>query len=191
MSNTTYTRLFFFLTIMLLLLIGCTGRKPFFYDFEEEYTLDSLSWRCKTIFALSDKYVTSGQRCLKMELYPYPYSGIILNNFNPDWSKNKILKFDIYNQEKISLHLTTCIYDVNNSLHIIRMNNKNNPIFSNGYNYSIILNPGMNHISLQLNSFSTSETTRKIDLTKIQAMALFFSNLKEERVIYLDYVRLR
>lgn len=190
MSNTNDIRLLSLLILTLLLLIGCAGKNPFSYDFEDVKALDTLSWRCKTVFSLSDMHVTSGQKCLKMVLYPYPYSGIILNKFNPDWSENTILKFDIYNPGKISLRLTTCIHDANDPLRIIYMDNLNNPIYNNGYTNSIVLDPGTNHITLSLDSFSASETMKRIDFTNIQTTALFFPSLKEKRTIYLDNLRL-
>jgi hypothetical protein len=171
-------RLFTILILTLLLLTDCQARRPFFYDFENEAILDTLSWKCKTIFALSDKHATSGQKCLKMELYPSPYPGITLNNFNPDWSKHTTLKLDIHNQEKIPLRLT------------IRIDDTMDPSYSNRYNNTITLNPGANHISIPLNSLVTSGANNKLNLLRIERVILFLVQPKEKRTLYLDNLRL-
>ena len=171
-------RLFIILILTLLILTGCRTRSPFFYDFETEANLDTLYWKCKTIFALSDKHVTSGQKCLKMELYPSPYPGITLNNFNSDWSKHDTFKFDIYNPEKISLRLT------------IRIDDSDNPAYNDRYNKTVTLNPGENHISIPLNSLATSGTNRKLNLLSIEKVILFLVQPKEKRTLYLDNMRL-
>lgn len=178
MLYTKIIRLLFLLILTLPLLTRCSSRQPFSYDFETEDTLDALLWECKTIFTLSDKHATSGQKCLKMELYPSSYPGITLNKFNPDWSKRTTLKFDIYNQEKISLRLT------------IRIDDTKDPSYGNRYNHTFILGPGFNYISIPLKSLYTSGTNRNVNLTDVQQIILFLSSPEEKRVIYLDNVRL-
>ena len=178
MLYTKFRRLLFFLTLTLQLLSSCSSRQPFCYDFETEDAIDALHWKRKTIFSLSNKHSTSGQKSLKMELYPSSYPGITLNSFNPDWSKHTVLKFDIHNEEQLPLHLNILIDD------------KKNPSFSNRYNHTIILKYGENNISIPLNSLRTSGTDRKINLTNVQRMILFLSSPEEKRVIYLDNIRL-
>lgn len=172
------TRILVFLILALLLSAGCQRKPAFHYDFEAENRLDTLSWKCKTIFSLSDKHATSGQKSLKLELYPSPYPGVTLNKFNPDWSKYNTLKFDTYNQEKMSLRLA------------IRIDDKKDPSYNNRYNHPIILSPGMNHISIPLSSLVTSGTNRNINLANVQQVILFLVQPKEKRIIYLDNVRL-
>ncbi len=178
MFTINFARLFIVLILILLLLTGCRTRSPFFYDFENEAILDTLYWRCKTIYTLSDENVTSGQKCLKMELYPSPYPGIVLNNFDPDWSEYDVLRFDVYNQENIPLRLT------------IRIDDTMDPSYSNRYNNTITLNPGANHISIPLNSLVTSGTNRKLNLLSIERVSLFLVQPKEKRTLYLDNLHL-
>ncbi len=178
MFTIKFARLFIILILIFLLLTGCRTGSPFFYDFETEDILDTLSWKCKTIFALSDKHATSGQKCLKLELYPSPYPGITLNNFDPDWSGYDVLKFDIHNQENILLKLT------------IRIDDSDNPSYSDRYNKTVILNPGANHISIPLNSLVTSGANNKLNLSKIKRVLLFLVQPKEKRALYLDNLHL-
>ena len=178
MFTTKFARLFIVLILILLFLTGCRIRSPLFYDFETEDILDTLSWKCKTIFALSDKHPTSGQKCLKMELFPSSYPGITLNNFNSDWSKHTTLKLDIYNQEKASLRLA------------IRIDDTMDPSYSNRYNNTFTLNPGANHIPIPLNSLVTSGANSKLNLSSIEKVLLFLVQPKGKRTLYLDNLRL-
>ncbi len=169
---------FTFLILILSLFAGCQRKPTFHYDFETEDILDTLSWKCKTIFSLSDKHPTSGQKCLKLELHPSPYPGITLNNFKTDWSRNTILKFDIYNSEDISLHLT------------IRIDDSEYPSYDDRYNHSITLSPGMNHISILFSSLVTTGTDRNINLVSIQRVTIFLVHPRKKRTFFLDNIRL-
>ncbi len=178
MLTIKFARLFIVLILILLLLTSCQARRPLYYDFEHEAILDTLDWRCKTIFSLSDKHATSGQKCLKMELYPSPYPGITLNNFDPDWSGYNTLRFDIHNQENILLKLT------------IRIDDTDNPSYNDRYNKTVTLNPGANHISIPLKSLVTSGANSKLNLSKIKRVLLFLVQPKDKRTLYLDNLRL-
>lgn len=171
-------RLFIIFTCISLCFTGCQARQPFCYDFEIDDTLDTLQWKCKTFYSLSDQHVTSGRKSLKVELYPSPYPGVTLTNFNPDWSGYDTLKFEVYNQEKILLNMG------------IRIDDTENPPHNNRYNRSLILKPGENYVSIPLNSLFTSETNRKLDISKVHELYLFLSSPKEKRTIFLDNVRL-
>ena len=172
------TRILVFLILTLLLSAGCQRKPAFHYDFEAENILDTLSWKCKTIFSLSNKHATSGQKSLKLKLYPSSYPGVVLHKFNPDWSKYNTLKFDIYNQQEAPLRMA------------IRIDDIKNPSYDDRYNHPITLNPGMNHISIPLNSLHTTGTDRNINLANVQRVILFLVQPKGKRTIYLDNVRL-
>ncbi len=173
-------RLSFVLILFHSLLTGCQGRRPFSYDFETEDILDTLYWRCKTVYTLSDQNVTSGRKCLKLEVYPSSNPCLGLSNFHPDWSGYDILKFDVYNQENIPLQLIIRIDDI-----------KDIPSYSNRYNNTITLNQGANHISIPLNSLITSDTKRKLNLSRIERVLLYLEQSREKRTLYLDNLRLK
>ncbi len=174
-----HTRVFILLILTLLVFAGCQRKPAFHYDFEAEEILDTLSWKCKTIFSISDKHATSGQKCLEMDLYPSPYPGIALNKFNPDWSNHKTLNFDIYNQEEIPLRLA------------IRIDDAKDPSYDDRYNHPVVLNPGTNYISIPLDSLITSGRNRNINLTSVQRVIFFLVQPEEKQTIYLDNVRLQ
>ncbi len=172
-------RLFFVLILILTLLTGCQDRQPFCYDFENEVSLDALYWRCKTIYTFSDQNVTSGQKCLKMEVYPSSNPCLGLNDFQPDWSGYSVLKFDIYNQENIPLRLTIRIDD-----------KKDIPPYRNRYNSTVALNKGANHVSIPLNSLVTSDAKRKLNLSRIERVLIYLEQSRVKRTLYLDNLRL-
>jgi len=178
MLFTKITRVFVSLILTLTLLTGCQDRSRFSFDFETEDILDTLPWKCKTFFSLSKKHATSGQKSLKIELYPSPYPGITLNKFNPNWSNFNVLKFDVYNEEQIPLRLA------------IRIDGKKDPSYSDRYRHAIILNTGMNNISIPLNTLHTSGTDRNINHSSIQSVTFFLVQPKEKRIIYIDNIRL-
>lgn len=178
MLYTKFACLLFYIVLALPLLTSCSSKQLFYYDFETEGALDTLSWKCKTIFTLSDQYVVSGLKCLKMELYPAPYPGVSLKNAGYDWSKHNTLNFSIYNQEKISLRLT------------VRIDDTKDPSYNDRYNNTFIIKPGMNNIAIPFNSLLTSDTNRKLNLSKIENVIIFLVRPDEKRILYLDNVRL-
>ncbi|WP_133112136.1 hypothetical protein [Candidatus Scalindua japonica] len=178
MLNTKLIRLLFLLLLPPMLLMSCSPRQPFRYDFETEDTLDTLSWQCKSLFTLTDRHATSGQRCLKMELYPSSYPGVELNKFNPDWSSYSTLNFDMYHQEETPLLFT------------IRIDDQNAPSFHNRYNHESTLKYGMNHISLPLNRLHTSGTNRRIVLATVQQVIIFLVQPRKKHTIFLDNIHL-
>ena len=168
-----------FVILILILLTNCQTRSPFFYDFETEASLDALYWRCKTIYTLSDQNVTSGRKCLKLEVYPSSNPCLGLSNFHPDWSGYDTLRFDIYNQEDIPLQLTIRIDDT-----------KDIPSYNNRYNNTVTLYQGANHVSIPLNSLITSDAKRKLNLSRIERVLLYLEQSREKRTLYLDNLRL-
>ncbi len=169
---------FAFLILVLLLFEGCQSKPTLHYDFESEEILNTLSWECKTIYSLSNMHPTSGKQCLMLELYPSPYPGITLSEFNKDWSTYNTIKFDIFNQEETPLHLA------------IRIDDTKNPSYDNRYNHSITLRSGMNHISILLNSLVASGADRNLDITNIQRVILFLIQPSKKKTLFLDNIRL-
>jgi hypothetical protein len=83
------------------------------FDFEFDAELDNLLWKCHTLFSLSEKYASHGNKSLKLELYPSDYPGFrpVINE--RDWRKYRGLGFDIYNPEKEAVEILIRIDDSN------------------------------------------------------------------------------
>ena len=167
------------LVLILALATACqTKPASFIFDFETERDLDALHWSCKTLFSLSDQHVTSGKKSLKMVLYPSPYPGLTLDNFNYNWSEYESLVFDVYNPDNTPLNLT------------VRIDDRKDPPYSDRANTTFILNPGANHISIPLNGLITSGTGRRLDLSRIEKVILFLVQPTKKQILYLDHLRL-
>lgn len=164
--------------IIVFLSTSCqTKQHPFSYDFEMESDLNAITWKCKTLLSLSDKYVTSGKKSLKLQLYPSPYPGLTIENFNPDWSEYHFLDFDVYNPENTPLKLA------------LRIDDRPYPSYGDRYNNTIVINPRTNHISISLDYLHTSETERKLNLSSIKKFIIFMVDPTEKHTIYLDNLR--
>ena len=157
------------------LVISCQAGTPRYHlDFETEEDLDALYWQCKTVFSLSDKYVTSGGKSLKVEFFPSPFPGIRLERFPSDWSSYRRLVFDAYNPEDRGISLD------------LRLDDKRDPHFDDRYNGKVWLNPGVNHISIPLDGLMTTGTSRHLDLGHMKKVILFMTNPRVVHIVFLD-----
>jgi hypothetical protein len=171
------------LPILVLLVMGChepAQKEVILFDFETDSELDRLHWKCHSLLNLSDENVTHGKGSLKMELYPAAYPGLLPELENESWMDYEYLGFDIYNPEAKDMKITVRIDDREDA-----------PDYSDRYNHSIILEPGLNRIKIQLNDLITSGTKRKLDLRSIHSLAIFMVNPSERTTLYVDYMRLQ
>jgi len=157
---------------------GQTGERVLF-DFESDAEFDRFHWKCHTLFSLSDEHVTHGKKSLRVELYPSDYPGLTPTLGENDWRDYKVLSFDIFNPEEGALTITVRIDD-----------RKDYPNYEDRYNKGFILEPGMNHMSIPLDSLVTSGKDRKLNLKKIYRILIFMTRPEKRVVLYMDYIRL-
>jgi len=173
----------FIIAIELLLIFGgCNGyvsEERILFDFESDSELERLHWRCHTLFSLSNEHVTHGRSSLRMELYPSDYPGLSLVQKVNDWSSYKTMCFDIFNPEGKEIQVSVRIDD-----------RKDYPEYEDRYSKSLILRPGVNRISISMNTFITAGTQRKLNLRKIYRFFIFMEHLQRKVVLYVDYVRI-
>jgi hypothetical protein len=148
-------------------------------DFETDSELDQLRWKCFTLFSLSNKHATHGNRSLRMEFYPSDYPGL-----NPilsvnDWCEYTAICMDIYYPEKEKTMISVRIDD-----------QKENPDYAERYDQKFNLMPGLNHIHIPLKTLVTSGTQRPLNLKKIYRLIIFMPHPKKKFVLYVDYIRL-
>ena len=176
---------YFILIICLLLLLQLTTcrEKPVpekvLFDFESDRALDLINWKCHTLFSLSKMHTTRGNNSLKIELFPTTYPGFSPKLDYHKWDLYKYFCFDIYNPYDSYIKITLRIDDT-----------KEYPEYSDRYNQSLILKPGMNNIRLEMDAFYTSATKRKLNLEKIYRFILFLVNPPSKKIIFIDNVRL-
>lgn len=149
------------------------------FDFENDSELDCLHWNCRALYALANEHATHGLRSLRLELYPSDYPGFKPILKKNDWRGYKRLCFDIYNPQGYSVRTAIRIDD-----------SKEASDYYDRYNKGLALLPGMNHISIPLDSLAASGKARSLNLGTICNFLIFTLHPKEKVVLYVDYVRL-
>ncbi len=177
------------LSVMLIILAGLPfyisciyyrlnlNRFPVINSFES--TLETSSWeknRAKII-----RTVLSGKKDYSAELILLPgeFSGVCREGFVHDWRGYKIFSADVYLPAEKYLSITLRINDM---LH----NNE----FDDRFNRRIMLKPGLNHISINLEDIRKSPATRPMDLRNVTRICFFTTGLAEQETVYLDNIRL-
>ena len=173
---------FLLIIVFLFILTCCTISAPkevVLYDFEADEELDRLHWTCHTLYSLSDHYATHGLKSLQIELYPSDYPGLTPMLKQNDWSNYNFFRFDVYNPQENDLSLSVRIDD-----------RKSYPDYKDRFNKSFILNPGMNHIRIPLDTLVTSGKGKNLNLNTIYRVYIFMSHPTKKVILYFDYVKL-
>lgn len=168
--------------VCLCTLFSCGGGVPserVLFDFESDAELDRLRWKCGVLFSLSDGHVTHGNRSLRIELYPSNYPGLNPMLKENDWRGYAYLCFDIFNPDDKEISVSVRIDD-----------REDYPEYKDRYNKRFILQPGMNHMRIPLDTLMTSGTQRKLDIKKIHRLLIFLARPEKKVVFYVDYIRL-
>ena len=176
--------LIFWGLLILLTASGCNDRPRFFYDFEQSCDLDRLLWQCGVEFALSSKYVTSGNQSLKVTIHPPHkqlsdiYPGVTFLDFDNDWRNYKRLAFDIFSMQPEPFNL------------VLRIDDTLNPDYRDRYNSSIIITPGYNQITIPLTDLVATGTKRKLKLNNINSVSFFLASPRKKHSFFLDNCRI-
>jgi hypothetical protein len=161
-------------------LIGCNVQKELILlDFESDKDLDRVHWRCHTLLSVSDEHATHGKKSLKLELYPSGYPGFNPDLAKKDWRGYSSLCLDFFNPGKEDIRITVRIDDKEGS-----------DDYADRYNRSFLMQPGINHLVIPLNSLITSGTNRALNLRKIHRYLFFMVNPTQKVVLYVDNIRL-
>jgi hypothetical protein len=170
---------------MLSVLLPACGRAPrFSYDFERDADLDNLTWKCRTLFRLSDRHAASGEHSLEVSFYPDParaggnYPGLGLEGFDPDWSGHRAVAFDVHNPGASSVRLS------------VRIDDREAPPYADRYNAPVLLRPGDNHVVIPLADLVATGTRRPLRLRHITEFVLFLANPESPQTLFFDRVRL-
>jgi hypothetical protein len=173
----------FFLIILVAFIVSDCSGKPrqelVLFDFESDSELDQLQWTCHSLYTLSNEHSTHGTKSIKMELYPSNYPGLTPKLKINDWSGYGAFCFDAYNPQKNAIPLVVRIDD-----------QRQYPIYEDRFNKEVLLQPGLNHISIPLSTLLTSGKRRRLNVTSISRVLFFLSHPSERIVLYLDYLRL-
>ncbi len=123
------------------------------------------------------------EKVLKIALGTSKYSGVSLAYFPRDWRQYRYLQFELFNPDDLHLSLTIRIHDDKHY-------SLGHGDYYDRFNHSLHINPGWNSIELELTDIARAPRSRALDLSKVQALGLFSTELPEARLIYIDKMRL-
>ena len=139
-------------------------------------------WQAETEFARVKFPVRQRQFALRLPLTTDIYSGIGLKYFPRNWQGMKGLFLSVYNPEKSELQMTIRVHD--------RLHVEGEQIYTDRFNRSITMQPGWNDVFISMVDIKNAPVGREMYLENIYGFGLFASSLIEEKVIYIDEVRL-
>ncbi len=165
-----------------LIVVGACNERPesvlTLYNFNREGELDSLSWSCRTLYALDKNHSRSGH-ALRLEMYPDAYPGLKSGRMENNWTGYKFLCLEIFNPGPDSLRLSYRLDDRQDS-----------PPYEDRVNGAINLAPGANAVRLDLDALRTSGTRRPPDLCHIYRMYFFLCSPEKKITLFVDDIRL-
>jgi len=173
-----------------LILIGtalpaCTNledgpkRPRVLYDFEDNGQLDTLSWKCGTLYKRVQKHPSSGRYSLMVEMYPgieWPGFGIRVKD---GWQGYNLLSLHVYNPYSRPIAMS------------YRIDDRTCPSFADRVNGRISLRPGPNNITFDLKKLKTSGTGRRLNLKDIRCFLMFMHRPDHKVRIFIDDITLR
>ena len=151
---------------------------PMISSFEK--SIEMSMWRSeKEKLSRTGVHATHGAYCLKVPLVPGTYSGASTRRLIRDWQGYESLLIDFFIPGKEPLKFTVRI---NDTIH--------NDEYQDRYNKSFLLQPGFNEVKIPLIDVFNAPTGRTMDMGSIGLLCMFSWNLKKERTVYIDNIRL-
>ena len=147
-----------------------------------ETPLEVSRWSGSAHREVSTDVSFSGQSALKIRLTTQLYSGLGLKDFPRDWSNYHSISLQVFNPELKPLKLHFRVHDLYHSDH--------DNAYSDRFNATFYLHKGWNHLQVPLQKIAHAPKTRQLDLTQIGGMGIFVGKIPQNRIIYLDDVRL-
>lgn len=151
---------------------------PLISSFETEAELGRWETKDATL-APAQVHATHGKRAAEVHLLTGEYPGLNSDYFYHDWRGYQGFACDIFLPGTAPLSLTLCIYD-----------KEHNQEFSDRYNHTFTLVPGLNHIRIPLQDIAQAPRGRPMDMRNIAVICAFVYRLKTPRTIYIDNIRL-
>lgn len=126
-----------------------------------------------------DGWLENQSRVLQITMDSTQYPGASLNHIWSDWSGYQSLSMDLYSAHSDSFPLVVRIHD-----------GKHNLDYDDRFNQRIIVQPGVNHITLDLELVKEAPKNRQMELNDISALMLFTVRPGKPRQVFLDNIRL-
>lgn len=151
---------------------------PLLSGFESRYELSRWTGRAK--IQRERSVFRRGQFSGKISLTSDKYSGVSLRWFLRDWSNYRGFAFSVFNPgASVLLH-----FRIDDKVH------QDNPVYSNRYNGTALLQKGWNDIEILMEDIKNGPRERFLDVVQVRSFGIFVMELKENRVLYLDEIRL-
>lgn len=122
----------------------------------------------------------TGSRVCQWIIQPGSLSSITVKYPSPVWVGYKHLEFEIYSEMTEPLDVSLRINDV-----------QHNFDYQDRYNTVIVVQPGLNTISIPLFDVENAPRDRKMDMTSIANIILFTSVKDNHKVLYIDNLLLK
>ena len=110
------------------------------------------------------------------------YSTLMLGYFPLDWSEYSKLEIEFYNPAGKEILLNIRIHDL---LHL-----DNDGEFSDRFNQKLVITPGYNQVVLSIAEIRNAPQNREMDLSKVQAIGLFTSEISAKQQLRIYNIRL-
>lgn len=150
-------------------------------DFETQFQL--TRWKTSgASIQISQGEVFEGSHAMQVDLNPGSYPGVIVTEFNRDWTLYQGLELNIYSGDDRTREYVIKIYD--------RWHKRNGYIFSDRFNLSVALTPGWNQVVVPMQDILHAPGDRVMNLTQIAAIEVFTIDLTYPLRIYIDNVLL-
>lgn len=128
--------------------------------------------------SISKDFVQTGTKNLRIVTRSDFYSGVVFQAEGQDWSTFQALSFQAYNPGT-AFTLRLRIDDLEDCRN-----------YNNRFNKQIVLEPGVNQIQIPTAEIVSGPTARKLKITAVQKVFFFVGPEEEEKVFYLDEVKL-
>jgi len=153
---------------------------PILADFETPFEIERFSGDAG--FTTDNTVARHGNRSLKVWFGTNLYSGVALKYFPSDWKNFSHLKFSIYNPSSDPLNVISRLHDADHY--------DKGGSFDDRFNVKTEILQGWNDIEIALEDVENAPKTRKMNLNHIQGLSVYTVQLPQERIIYIDYIRL-
>jgi VanZ family protein len=151
---------------------------PLLSSFESSFEMSRFSDKDKVMDRI-ELHATEGKYSLKVTLDPGEYPGISMDYLQNDWRGYGSLSFDIFVEGYTPLEITVRVND-----------RKHNNEYTDRFNKSFKLLPGVNHITIDLKDIMKAPKGRIMNMADITNICIFAYRLKEQRTVYFDNFRL-
>ncbi len=154
-------------------------RTKVLYDFEDSSQLDTLIWKCGTVYRRVQKHQSSGRYSLMVEMYPgteWPGFGMGVRD---GWQGYSQLSLHVYNPYSRPISMS------------YRIDDRRQPSYGDRVNGRVNLKPGQNKLIFDLNKLETSGTGRRLDIKDIRCFLMFMHRPDHKVRIFIDDITLR